>query len=315
MNLAHIDLDIIHPPKYLLRSVRVNSVEYAEMLDSIRDDGLWQPILVRPLDNGDYEVVEGNWRYTCCKQLKFTAVPCIVRELVDSEVLVAQLQCNGICPETTPVEFSERLAQILHNTPGMTVPKLARLIRKNPAWIHKILRLKKLRAEYGTMVRRGEITLTSACALARLPPEYQDLIVAKAVTLSVKDFTALANLELKRLREASRNAYIDGHVINQPEPIPYLRKFVDLRSEYSKPTAAGPTLIKIGAETAMDGWLACLAWIMHMDPDSVEDQERMVLTRVKIEQRAAERRKKERRALRKLREETRDQNPHPEIEL
>lgn len=310
MDLAHIDLDIIHPPKYLLRPVRVNSVEYAEMLDSIRDNGLWQPILVRTLDNGYYEIVEGNWRYSCCKQLRLTAVPCIVCKLTDPEVLVAQLQCNGIRPETTPVEFSERLAQLLHNTPGMTVPKLAKLIRKSPSWIHQILRLKKLRAQYSTMVRRGEIALTSACALARLPPEYQDLLVEKATTLTVKDFTALANAELKRLREASRNAYIDGHVINQSEPVPNLRKFVELRGEYRRPTAAGPTLIKIGAETAMEGWLACLAWIMHMDPDSVKDQERMVIERRKIEQRAAVRRKKERRALRKLREETGETEIH-----
>ena len=310
MNLAHIDLDLVRPPKYILRPVRVNSVEYAEMLDSIRDNGLWQPILVRTLDNGDYEIVEGNWRYTCCKQLRFTAIPCIICKLSDPEVLVAQLQCNGIRPETTPVEFSERLAQLLHNTPGMTVPKLAKLIRKSPSWIHQILRLQKLRAKYSTLVRRGEMTLTAACALSRLPPEYQDLLVEKATTLSAKDFTALANAELKRLREASRNAYIDGHVINQPEPIPYLRKFIELRSEYRNPASAGPTLIKMGAETAMEGWLACLAWIMHMDPDSVKDQERMVLERNKIEQRAAERRKKERRALRKLREETGETEIH-----
>ncbi len=304
MNLAHIDLELIHPPKYLFRPVRVNSVEYAEMLDSIRDSGLWQPILVRALDNGAYEVVEGNWRYTCCKQLRFTAVPCVICKLTDPQVLVAQLQCNGIRPETTPVEFSERLTQIFHNTPGMTVPKLAKLIRKSPSWIHRILRLQKLRAQYSTMVRRGEMTLTAACALSRLPPEYQDLLIEKATTLAAKDFTALANSELKRLREASRNAYIDGHIINQSKPMPYLRKFVELRREYNRPTAAGPTLIKAEAETAMEGWLTCLAWIMHMDQDSVEDQERMVLERSKIEQRAAARRKKERRALRKLREET-----------
>jgi hypothetical protein len=208
------------------------------------------------------------------------------------------------------VEFSERLAQILHNTPGMTVPKLAKLIRKSPSWIHKILRLQKLRAQYSTMVRRGEMSLTAACALARLPPEYQDLLIDKATTLSAKDFTALANTELKRLREASRNAYIDGHVINQSKPVPYLRKFVKLRGEYHRPTAAGPTLIKMGAETAMEGWLTCMAWIMHMDPDSIEDQEQTVLARSKIEQRAAKRRKKERRALRKLREETGETEIH-----
>jgi hypothetical protein len=154
------------------------------------------------------------------------------------------------------------------------------------------------------------MALTSACALARLPPEYQDLLVEKAATLPSKDFIILANTELKRLREASQCAYIDGHVVNQSESVPYLRKFVELRGEYRKPTAAGPTLIKMGAETAMEGWLTCLAWIMHMDPDSIEDQERMVLERHKIEQRAATRRRKERLALRKLREKTGETEIH-----
>jgi hypothetical protein len=208
------------------------------------------------------------------------------------------------------VEFSERLAALLHNTPHLTVTKLAKKIRKSPAWIHKILRLQKLRSEYSELVRRGEMTLTAGCALARLPPEYQDVVVDQAKTLSAKDFTSLATAELKRLREVSRNSYIDGHIVNQPTPTPHLRKFIELRREYRKPAAAGPTLIKIGAKTAMDGWLACLTWLMHMDPVSLEEQERMILTRINLEQRAAERRKKERRALQELRARTGDTKIH-----
>lgn len=308
MDLANIDITIIHPPRYILRPVRTDSVEYAEMLDSIADNGLFQPILVRRLDNGDCEVVEGNWRYTCCKQLYLKTIPCIIRNMTDAQVLVAQLQANGIRPETTPVEFSERLARILHNNPDMNVPKLAQLIRKSPAWIAQILRLRYLRPEYSQMIRRGEIAVTAACALARLPYEYQDLLADKAKTLTAKDFVALAHSELKQLREASRNAYIDNHQVNQAKPVPNLRKIKELRSEYERPVAAGPTLLKTSAETALDGWNACLAWILHMDPDSLVDQEKMIEDRRNIEICAAERRRKERRALRKLRMKT-DETP------
>jgi ParB/RepB/Spo0J family partition protein len=274
-----------------------------EMLDSIRDHGLWQPILVRPLDNGDYEVVEGNWRYTCCKQLRMATIPCVIKVITDDEVMVAQLQSNGIRPETTPVEFAERLAQLLHSNPEMTVPKLSVLIRKSPVWITQILRLKFLRAEYGTMLRRGEIPLTSACALARLPFEYQDTLVELSKTMRVKDFTKLASKELKRLRETSRNEYIDNHQVNQAVPVPNLRKVPEIRREFKRQVAAGPTLLRTGAKTAMDGWNSCLAWVLHMDPDSLVDQEKMIEDRRNVEIRAAERRRKERRALQKLRSE------------
>lgn len=315
MDLAHIDITLIHPPKFMLRPVRTASVEYAEMLDSIRDNGLFQPILVRRLDNGKYEVVEGNWRFTCCIQLQLKTIPCIIRDMTDAQVMIAQLQTNGIRPETSPVEFSERLARLLHNNPDMTVPMMAVLIRKSPQWIRKILRLTKLRAEYSTMVRRGEIPLTSACILARLPPEYQDTLIQKARTLTVTEFNELAHGELKRLREASRNTYINNHPVNQPKPVPNLRRFVELRSEFERPAAAGPTVVKMAAKTAMDGWSSCMAWIMHMDPDSLVDQEKMIEDRRNVELRAAERRRKERRALQKLREETGETNiTHLEFE-
>jgi ParB/RepB/Spo0J family partition protein len=315
MDLAHVDIKLIHPPKFMLRPVRTASIEYAEMLDSIRDNGVLQPILVRRLDNGEYEVVEGNWRFTCCTQLRMETIPCLIRDMSDDQVKVTQLVANGIRPETSPVEFSERLAQFLHNNPDMTVPMMAVLIRKSPQWIRNILRLTKLRAEYSLMVRRGEIPLTSACILARLPPEYQDTLIQKAQTLTTKEFNKLAHSELKRLREASRNAYINNHPVNQPKPVPNLRRFVELRSEFERPTAAGPTLLKMAAKTAMDGWSSCMAWIMHMDPDSLVDQEKMVEDRRNVELRAVERRRKERRALQKLREKTGETNiTHLEFE-
>jgi len=278
------------------------------MLDSIREQGLWQPILVRSLDNRDFEVVEGNWRYTCCKQLQFETIPCVVRDLTDDQVLVAQLQANGIRPETSPVDFSERLALFLQRNPDMTVPRLARIICKSPTWISKILQLRRLRPEHGQLVRRGEIPLESACALARLPRSLHEIYAPQAQMLPSREFVKLARAELKRIRETSRNKYIDAHKVNQDKPVPYLRKIPTIRSEFSSPAAAGSILLKTSAKTPIEGWKACLAWILHMDPESLEVQEQMIVARRAQQARAEERRKVERQKLRELREQAGENN-------
>jgi ParB/RepB/Spo0J family partition protein len=306
MDLKYIEPNKIRQPKYLLRPVRKHSVEYQEMLDSIRDHGLWQPILVRPLRNGQYEVVEGNWRLNCCKQLRFETVPCVIRKLTDDEVLLAQLQANGIRPETTPVEFAERLEQIMRRQPDLTVPKLAQMIRKSPQWIRRVLRLTNLKSTYSQMTRRGEIPLESAAALARLPQASQDAFIQQAVTMPVKEFVKLANAEVKRYREASKNGYIEGLRVNQEQPVPYLRKVPEIRAEFSKPAAAGPVLLKTKAQSPLDGWKACMAWILHMDPESLEEQEQMIVARRDQQRRAEERRKLERQQLRELRKAGKD---------
>jgi len=315
MQLQVLSLDRVRPPSFLLRPVRTDSVEFLEMLDSIRDNGLWQPILVRSV--GDYfEIVEGNYRYTCCKQLRYTEIPAVVRVLSDSEVLVAQLQANGIRPETTPVEFGERLARLLHLNPDITISRLSILIRKSPTWIRKILSLRRLHADCQPLVKAGQIPLESAHTLSRLPHASQPAYLDLAATLPVREFKPLIHAEIKRLRENCQGRYIENHPVNQEKPVPYLRKVTDIKAEYRNPQVAGPVLIKTNAKTVMDGWKACLAWILHLDPDGLAAQEKMIVARRGQQQRAEERRRAERQQLRKLRQAEADfQPPNPRTDL
>ena len=308
MQLAMIELAKIHPPKYLLRPVMKVTIGYQEMLDSIQTRGLLQPLLVRPLYNNDYELVDGNYRYNCCKQLKHKEVPCIIRDLTDDEVVVDQLVANGIRPETTPVEYAERLAFILKTTPGLTVPQLSRMINKGPNWIRKILRLTTCSREINQHVQRGEIPVESACVLARLPNKLQPQYIEHARTLPVREFVKLARSELKRYREASRDGYIDNHRVNQSRPVPYFRKFSDIRSEFKSPLAAGPILMAANAKTPMDGWRACLAWVIHMDPESLKMQERLFEKQQRQCETARKKRQRERQKLMEARKKAGDQS-------
>jgi hypothetical protein len=113
----------------------------------------------------------------------------------------------------------------------------------------------------------------------------------------VKEFVKLARDELKQYREASRNAYIDNHRVNQENPVPYLRRIPDIKSEFKSPVAAGPVLMAANAETPMDGWSVCLAWVLHMDPESLEMQQRMIEKRQLQEETAQKKRQRERQKL------------------
>lgn len=297
MQLEMIKLALIHPPKFLLRPVMKITIGYQEMLDSIHARGLLQPLLVRPLYNKEYELVDGNYRYNCCKQLRHEEVPCIVRDLTDDEVVIDQLVANGIRPDTTPVEYAERLAFILKSNPEMTVPQLSRMINKSPHWIRKILRLTTCSREINQHVQRGEMPVESACALARLPNKLQSQYVELACKLPVREFVKMARNDLKQYREDSRNAYIDNHPVNQRKPVPILRKIPEIRSEFKSPVAAGPALLLSEAATPMDGWVTCLAWVLHMDPESLEMQQRQIEKRQQQEEIARKKRRQERQKL------------------
>jgi hypothetical protein len=142
--------------------------------------------------------------------------------------------------------------------------------------------------------------------LARLPRAIQEGYVQAAETLPVKEFVKIAQAELKRYREASRNGFINSHRVNQDHPVPYMRKVREIRSEFERPAEAGPVLMKTEAKSPFDGWKACLAWILHMDPDSLEVQEQMIVARRDQQRRAEERRKQERQKLRELRKQSGD---------
>ena len=89
---------VLREPKNKLRIVDKESVAYLELRDSIRDHGILQPLLVRPVEGG-YEIIEGLYRIRVPRRVGLEKVPCIIREATDDEVLVLQLQANAISPE------------------------------------------------------------------------------------------------------------------------------------------------------------------------------------------------------------------------
>jgi ParB/RepB/Spo0J family partition protein len=260
----------------LLRRVDKDSVDYLEMSDSVRENGLLQPILVRPVQDA-YEVVEGNYRFECAKEALLEAIPCLIREMTDDEVLVAQLQANAIRPDTTPEEYALRLKQILRANPGMSQGQLACLIRKSPVWVSNTLGLLKLKKEYQRMVNRGEIPLGNAYKLATIPDFMQKDFVEQAILLPVKEFHALASACVKQFQEAIKQGRMEAYYSQEFKPQAFLRSLKEIENELFAREEGALICAGENCQNALDGFYAGLRWASHLDQHSIDVQRRAIM--------------------------------------
>lgn len=91
-----------------------------EMLDSIKENGVISPVLVRPKENGRYELVSGHRRKKASEQLKIDKIPCIIRDLTDDEATILMVDCNYQREKILPSEkaFAYRLKMEALNHQG-----------------------------------------------------------------------------------------------------------------------------------------------------------------------------------------------------
>lgn len=271
--LAFIEIRYLRLCRIQLREVDKRTVEYRELRDSIEEHGVWQPILVRPAGNGLYEVVDGFHRYNCCKELRMAAIPCLVRDLTDSEVLVVQVQTTAVRLEAEPVEYGRQLWRIINEDRTMTVAELARAVKKSPVWVNKMLRLRKLCPQAKAAVERGQIAVTVAHELAKLPDKMQRKLLPQAIVLPVTDFLPVVVGIIRKFKHALKTGSMKDYYRSLIEPVPHLRKMTELRAELKLPTAGSSLITRLKMKTPLEGWRACLDWVLHLDPDAVKAHE------------------------------------------
>ena len=299
MFVEQIPINKIKLPKFLLRPVLENSVRFEELKDSMRDIGLLQPITVRPIGEW-FEVIVGNHRFHSAKALHWETIPCIIREATDEQVLVWQIQENAIGVETEPIQYAVQIERLMQNNPDLTISRLSVMLRKSPKWISNVLSLTKLKEPYRKMVQRSELKLQAAYELAHLPRVLQDQYIKPALTLPLKELVPLIRGAIKEYRQAIHDGVITSWV-ERLKPVPYLRLYREIVSEWEKPTEAVQIMKTEGCETLLDAWKSALAWCLHYTTDDLVEQERIISSRQRKQERAEESRKKAREKLRILR--------------
>lgn len=169
--------------------------ELAELTDSIKQNGILQPLLVRKKGSG-YEIVAGERRYQAAKAAGLSEVPVVIREISDDEVFKLALIENLQRSDLSPLEEAHGYRQLIKEK-GLTQEELAKILSKSRSAITNTLRLLDLPKEVQGLVEEGKLTAGHARAILAVPSEEGRIQLAQKVVeerLSVRQTESLASL-------------------------------------------------------------------------------------------------------------------------
>lgn len=178
----------------------------AELAHSISQHGVLQPLLVRPLIGGGYQIVAGERRYRACRMAGVTEVPVVIRELSDSETMELALIENLQRENLTPIEEAKGFC-VLVNEYGMSQEEVAQIVGRSRPAVANALRLLNLPEEIAGMVERGEISAGHGRTLLALGSQEEMIKAAKLVAekeLSVRQTEKLVKAINAEKEEKSR---------------------------------------------------------------------------------------------------------------
>ena len=189
----------------------------SELSKSIEKNGVIQPILVRPVTGGAYQIVAGERRWRAARMAGLQEVPVVIREMSDEDAAVFALIENLQREDLNPVEEAEGIRSLIEEF-GMTQEEAADRVGKSRTAVTNTLRLLKLPQNILSMVAKGKITAGHARALISLSDEGEMLRIANAVidnNLTVREVektvkTSLSGEKAKpSKREKKRDKYYD----------------------------------------------------------------------------------------------------------
>ena len=165
-----------------------------ELADSIAQHGVLQPILVRPLLSGGYQIVAGERRWRASRMAGLTTVPAVIRDLTDSEVMQLALIENLQREDLKPLEEANGYKMLMDNF-EFTQEEIAKTVGKSRPAITNALRLLNLPEDMQNMLERGEMTAGHARTLLSFKNEDQMKAAARRVTMegiSVRELEKMA---------------------------------------------------------------------------------------------------------------------------
>lgn len=175
----------------------------AELEASIREFGVLQPLLVRPMSDGSYKIVAGERRYRASRRAGLTEVPVIIKSLTDAEAAAIALIENLQREDLNPIEEAAGIRKLIEEY-GYTQEEAAEKLSKSRPAIANALRLLALPKDVAKMVEEGLLSAGHARALLGLDDEQMISDTAKEIVekqLSVRQTEQLVKALKKPLRE------------------------------------------------------------------------------------------------------------------
>ena len=190
--IEQIEMKIIRNSSFAVRDKFQRFTEDDESLvNSIREHGLIQPILIRPVSQG-FEIVAGHRRYQACKSLRWRFIPCKIREMTDKQAFEIQLTENIQRKSMDPIEEAEAFRRYVIDFGWGGVSDLGKKIGKSEEYVSHRIQLLKLSEEIKNKISSRRLNVSKAIEISTIPIEKQSQIVGEIIE---------NNLSVKRIRE------------------------------------------------------------------------------------------------------------------
>jgi ParB family chromosome partitioning protein len=189
--LRQLPVDLIQRGIYQPRS-RIDDEALASLAASIRERGVLQPIIVRPIAGGRFEIIAGERRWRASQQAGLSAVPVIVREVDDEGALAIALIENIQRENLNAMEEAIALKRLVDEF-GLTHARVAEAVGRSRAAVSNLMRLLELNDDVRALVESGALDMGHARALLAISGPRQSQAASKVVArgLSARDTEAL----------------------------------------------------------------------------------------------------------------------------
>src|ERR1700693_5648319 len=218
--LLRLPLDLLQRGRYQPR-LEMRAESLAELVESIRAQGVVQPIVVRPMDGPDergvqrYEIIAGERRWRAAQQAGLRDIPAVVRYVADEAAIAMALIENIQREDLNPLEEARALERLISEF-GLTHQQAADAVGRSRAAVTNLLRLLELPEEVCERLAKRELEMGHARALLGLPARRPQIDVAILVVrkeLSVRDTEALVRQMIQpRPRAAAEPVTVDPNI-------------------------------------------------------------------------------------------------------
>ncbi|MCI0664648.1 MAG: ParB/RepB/Spo0J family partition protein, partial [Acidobacteria bacterium] len=200
-DLLEVDIDLIEPNPDQPR-LGFDAKKLEELAQSIRSNGLVQPILLRRVSDGRYQIVAGERRWRAAQQAGLHRINAVVREIPDSKLLELALIENIQREELNPIEEAQAYQRLIRDF-KLSQDDMAQRVGKDRSSIANYLRLLKLPAQIQKMLEDGSLSMGHARALLGLDSEQLQMKMANDI-VSGKISVRETERAVKRASSGSR---------------------------------------------------------------------------------------------------------------
>lgn len=199
LTIQELDIDLIDPnPEQPRRTFSKESI--SQLAQSIRDQGVLQPLLVVPRSGGRYRIIAGERRYRASREAGLTTVPCVIRDMDVIQQMEVALIENLQREDLNPIDAAQGIKALMQQC-GYTQEKIAQRLGKSRPAVANLLRLLNLPKDVAEMVRDGRLSAGHARVLAGLGRDEDKITLAKRVVeedLSVRQLEQLTAVQKKQ---------------------------------------------------------------------------------------------------------------------